>query len=233
MKKSKSKKLNMLSTLYIVVAIFVLVLSVFSVTFAWYIKSSTQYINNITFAKPVVVEMTSDMKMSEVAVGTPDAVMPGDELMVNIGVKMAENSSRAYVRAKLEVVFDDVYDENNLPVSWDGLIEGFSEGAVDQSVVDPSWIKVNFSRNPADPDWWYVLRLSVATTTSSRQLAPGEESTFINNGQIKVSVNMDNRFAQKSIKFLFTVETIQVEGVDDPLSGGVNNAKYHAQWGRD
>lgn len=232
MNKSKKNKLNMLSTLYIVVAIFVLVLSVFSVTFAWYIKSSTQHIN-ITFAKPIVVEMTSSMEMSEIAIGTPDAVMPGDELRVNIGVKMAQDSSPAFVRVKLVIKFDDVYDENNRLVSWEGMVEGFTEGAVDEEVVDSSWVRVNFSRNVAEPDWWYVLGLNASTDYVSRQLEPGGESTFINNGEIKISKNLDNRFANKSINFLFTVETIQVSDIEDPLGRGPENAKYHAQWGHD
>ncbi len=228
-KKRKKSKLNMLSTLYIVVAIFVCVLSVFSFTFAWYIKTSTQHLN-ITFAKPIVVNMTSDITMSDVSIGTPDAVMPGDELQINIGVQMADDSSTAYVRAKLIVDFEDVYDKNNQPVSWEGMIEGFTEGFVDKDVLPEDWVLVDFSRG-VEHDYWYVLKLR-GSTNIARELNPGQVVTFINGG-IKVSLALDNRFASKKLSFLFTVDTLQVEGVSDPLAAGVTNAKYHEVWGHD
>lgn len=226
-KKPKKKKVNISSALYVVLAIFVCVLSVFSFTFAWYIKSSTETIN-ITFATPIVVNIKSGIQMLETSIGTPDAVMPGDRLQVNIGVQMADVSSTAYVRARLMVEFEDVFDENNQPVSWEGMVDGFTEGMVDHSIMSDDWVRVNFSRG-IEPDYWYVLRLRGASNVS-RELSPGEVVTFLN-GQIGISLDLDNRFAEKKISFNFTVDTLQVQGVEDPLAQGISRACEHGQWG--
>lgn len=206
-------------------SVFVCVLSVFSFTFAWYIKTNTESIN-FSFAKPIVVDMTSSVRMDDLAVGTPNAVMPGDKLYVNIGVRMDNDSSPAYVRAKLNVKFDDVYDENNQLVSWDGMLNGVVEGFVTNDVVGEDWVLVNFSRGDTR-DYWYVLKLR-GSTNVARQLSKGEVVTFANSS-IDVSLKLDNRYAEKNISFIFSVETIQVNGIDDPIAFG----SRHDVWGHE
>ncbi len=224
-KRRKKSKLNMLSAVYIIMSVFVCVLSVFSFTFAWYIKTNTESLN-FTFAKPIVVDLTSSVRMDELAVGTPDAVMPGDKLYVNIGVRMSDSSSPAYVRAKLNVDFDDVYDENNQLVSWDGMLSGVEQGFVTNDVVSEDWVLVNFSRSDT-PDYWFVLKLR-GSTNVARQLSESEVVTFANS-TINVSLKLDNRFAEKKITFSFSVETIQVNGISDPIAFG----SRHDQWGHE
>lgn len=220
------RKIDKLASLYIVVSVFVAVLSIFSFTFAWYIKTSTQYLN-IKFAPPVIVNINSETEMITPIDGNVDALLPGAKVGVNLGISMPQGSSNAYVRAKMSVVFDDVYeyDQNGklVQVLWDSFVNV-------QNAVSENWVEVDFSRDPNKQDLWYVCKASLGESVVSREVSSGDVITFAN-GTISLSLDLDNRFAEKNINIVMVVESIQTEGVSDPLAAGVENAKYHEVWG--
>ena len=218
----RKKKLDKLATIYVVVAVFVAVLSIFSFTFAWYVKTSSQYLN-ITFAPPIVIDIKNEVSVIEPVECPIDALLPGSRLSVDLGISMPQGSSNAYVRAKMAVVFENVYDENNQLVLWTNFVN------VNNAVTD-SWVEVDFSTDPTVEDIWYVCKSSSGTDMISREVSPGDVISFAN-GTIDLSYEIDNRFAEKKIDIVFVVESLQVEGVEDPLANGVNNAKYHPVWG--
>lgn len=218
----RKKKIDKLASLYIIVAVFVAVLSVFSFTFAWYIKTSTQYLN-ITFAPPIIVNIKNEAKIIQPVSDDVEALIPGSKFSINLGINMEEGSSSAYVRAKMAIVFEDVYDENNQLLLWDDLVH------IENSITD-SWIEVNFGTDEV-PDMWYVCKTSVGSQIISKEVSPGDMITFAN-GTIELSLDIDNRFAEKKIEIVMVVETLQVVGVEDPLKNGVMGAKFHEVWGR-
>ena len=220
-------KLSKLASLYIVVSVFVAVLSIFSFTFAWYVKVSTASLN-IKFAPPILIEIKNEATLIEPVGGNLDALLPGSKIGVNMGISMPEGSSNAYVRAKMSIVFEDVYemDENGnpVPVLWDDFVDV-------QNAVSDNWIQVNFSRDENKEDLWYVCRAG-AGSMISREVSPGDVITFAN-GTIDLFYELDNRFADKKINIVLVVETVQVEGVSDPLINGLSGAKWHEVWGSD
>ncbi len=232
-KKRKQSKLNMLAAVYVVIAIFVVVMSAFSLTFAWYIKTESQHLN-ITFAKPIVVDITTQFEMDPLAVGTPQAVIPGDNLSFNIGLKMSNNSSKAYVRARLVIEFEHAYDENGVLADWHEVTvkDSNTDAVTTGDINSADWVLVNFSRDPMKPDYWYVLKLAGSSNTEpvTRILNPGDELTFLY-GTVSVSKELDNKYANKNIFFNFQVQTLQVENIEDPLGNGIMGAKLHEQWG--
>lgn len=217
------KKLDKLASLYVVVAVFVAIVSVFSFTFAWYVKTSTQYLN-ITFAPPIVIDLDNNVQMITPIEGNTNALLPGSKVSINLGFKMNSQSSVAYVRAKMAIVFEDVFEADGTPVLWDNFVN------VENSVVDANWVRVDFSKDPTREDWWYVCKTGSAGNMISREVSPGDEITFAN-GTIDLLLNLDNRFAEKKIEIMFVVESIQTVGVEDPLANGIGNAKYHEVWG--
>lgn len=219
----KKKKVDKLVSLYAVVAVFVAVLSVFSFTFAWYVKTSTQYLN-ITFAPPIVVNITNTASVITPIEGSADAVLPGSKVKINLGVQMDNNSSNAYMRAKMSLIFDDVYDENNQLLIWDNYVD------ISNAIELSDWVEVNFSTDPLVEDIWYVCKTGYGTGMISHEVTAGEIIPFAN-GTIDIKLNINNYFAEKQIKIVFVVETVQTVGVSDPLANGVQNAKYHEIWG--
>ena len=216
------KKLDKLTSLYVIVAVLVAVMSIFSFTFAWYIKSSTQYLN-IKFAQPIVIDIHNDAYVKTPIDGDIKAMMPGSSFGVNLGISMPENSSNAYVRAKMSIEFENVYDENNQLVLWDNFVEV-------ESAISNQWVRVDFSKDPAKQDIWYVCKVGEGNAISSREVSPGDVITFAN-GSVSLSLDIDNKFAEKDINVVFVVESLQTVGVSDPLAGGIGNAKYHEVWG--
>lgn len=216
------KKIDKLASLYVILAVFVAVMSVFSFTFAWYVKSNTQYLN-IKFAPPIVINVTNDVSMVKPIDGNTDALIPGSKINMQLGIKMDEHSSNAYVRAKMTIVFESVFDENNQLIQWDEFVN------VDNA-ISPNWEPVNFSKDPMKDDIWYVCRTGSGSQMVAREVSPGDEILFAN-GTIDLSLELDNRFADKEIKIAFVVESIQTVGVSDPLAGGKENARYHEIWG--
>ena len=217
------KKLDKLASLYVVVAVFVAIISVFSFTFAWYVKTSTQYLN-ITFAPPIVIELDNNVTMITPVEGNTKALLPGSKVSINLGFRMNQQSSIAYVRAKMAIVFEDVFEADGTPVLWTDFVN------VQNSIVDANWVEVDFSKDPTKNDIWYVCKTGSAGNMISREVSPGDEITFAN-GTIDLSLNLDNRFAEKKIDIVFVVESIQTVGVEDPLANGIANAKYHEVWG--
>ena len=219
----KKKKIDKLASIYLITAVFVAVLSVFSFTFAWYVKTSTQYLN-VQFAPPIVVNLKNEIILRQTVTGENEVLIPGSSFGINLGVYMEENSSSAYVRAKIAIVFEDVYDENNQLLLWNDMVN------VNNSINEDSWIEVNFGTDQ-NPDWWYVCKRSVGNQIISKEVNPKDSITFAN-GTVTLTENMDNNFANKKIEVVLVVETLQVVGVEDPLAGGVANAKYHEIWGK-
>jgi len=219
----RKKKIDKLASLYIIVAVFVAVLSIFSFTFAWYVKTGTQYLN-VRFAPPIVINVKSEATIIQSVGDDLDSLIPGSKFAVNLGLEMAEESSTAYVRAKMAVRFEDVYDENNQLLLWTDLVH------IENAITD-SWVEVDFSGDPNNPDIWYVCKTSVGTQMISREVSPGDQITFAN-GTIELSLDIDNRFAEKKIEVVMIVESLQVVGVEDPLANGLIGAKYHEVWGK-
>ena len=106
----KRKKLDKLSAFYLIVAVFVAVLSAFSFTFAWYIKSTSEYLN-VTFAPPIVLRIKNEASVIHSVSDDLNNLIPGSKFGINLGIEMDNNSSSAYVRAKMAIVFEDVYAE--------------------------------------------------------------------------------------------------------------------------
>lgn len=218
----RKKKIDKLTSLYLITAVFVAVLSVFSFTFAWYVKTSTQYLN-IQFAPPIVVNIKNEIILRKTVSGENEALIPGSSFGVNLGIYMEENSSSAYVRAKMAVVFEEVYDENNQLLLWNDLV------IVNNSINETSWIEVNFGTTEK-PDWWYVCKRSVGSQIISQEVNAKDSITFAN-GIVTLTEKLDNSFANKKIEVVMIVETLQVVGVEDPLANGIENAKFHEIWG--
>lgn len=220
--KRKKKKLDKMTSLYLITAVFVAVLSVFSFTFAWYVKTSTQYLN-IQFAPPIVVSIKNEIVLRQTITGENEVLIPGSSFGVNLGIYMEENSSSAYVRVKMAVVFENVYDENNQLLLWDNMV------VVNNSINEDYWIEVNFG-TAQNPDWWYVCKRSSGNQIISREINPKDEITFAN-GTVTLTEKIDNNFANKKIEVVMIVETLQTVGVKDPLSNGLANAYKHEIWG--
>ena len=216
------KKIDKLITLYAIVAVFVAVLSVFSLTFSWYIKTSEQSMY-IKFAPPININIENEVTVIEPYGASIDSLIPGSKFAMNLGVSMPEGSSTAYVRAKMSVVFENVYDEKGQLMLWDNYVY------VDNAITD-SWIAVDFSTNPANPDIWYVCKTSVGNSMISREVSPGDVIPFAS-GTVELSYAIDNNFASKKIDVVMVVQTLQVVGVEDPLANGLTGAKFHAVWG--
>ena len=218
----KRKKLDKLSAFYLIVAVFVAVLSAFSFTFAWYIKSTSEYLN-VTFAPPIVLRIKNEASVIHSVSDDLNNLIPGSKFGINLGIEMDNNSSSAYVRAKMAIVFEDVYDENEQLLLWDNLVHV-------ENAITENWVEVNFGTDTV-PDMWFVCKTSVGTQVISKEVNPGDSIEFAN-GTIELSLDLDNRFASKKIEIVMVVETLQVEGVEDPLANGVQNARYHEVWGR-
>ena len=217
------KKIDKLVTLYAIVAVFVTVLSVFSLTFSWYIKTSEES-TYVKFAPPITINIDNEITVIEPYGVDINSLMPGSQFAMNIGVSMPEGSSPAYVRAKMSLVFENVYDEKGQLMLWDNYV------IVDNAITD-SWIAVDFSTNPSSPDIWYVCKTSVGNSMISREVGPGDSISFAS-GTVQLTYGLDNNFAKKKIDIVMVVQTLQIVGVEDPLANGLNGAKFHPVWGK-
>ena len=217
---NKSKKLSKTAWLYVFIALFITVLSFFSATLAWYIKTQTKSLG-ITFANPVVVEVNNKASVvNAINGGNVGALKPGSKVSINTGIKLAENSSNAYVRAKITLVAEDIYDENGNLQRWDNYVT-ISGGSIAGGVtpIASSWQEILFEEN-GKIEKWYVVKSQDGV---ARELVAGDPVAFYD-GEVVISRKMDNRFANKSIEIQFVVESIQAEGVVDPIACG--------QWGK-
>ncbi len=220
-----SKKLSKIALLYIFVALFIAVLSFFSVTLAWYIKTQRQTIG-ITFANPVVVNVDykqgTESIVASVTGGNADSVKPGSKVALHVGVSMAQNSSPAYVRAKLTISCD--VDNDGTAESFDNFIEVYNGNVVGNFtdvIADlTSWERVEFLNDNGEPDVWYVWKDEPGV---AKEVNATENALFYT-GEIIISRNMDNRFAGRKIRIEFVVDAMQTEGVVDPIACG--------EWGK-
>ena len=194
----KSKKLSKTAMLYIFVALFITALSFFSATLAWYITTRESKIN-ITFANPVVVDVTNNVtEISTLDGGNTNALKPGSKVSVNTGIKMGANSSNAYVRAKISLIADEMYDEKGNLIRWDNFVtvhNGSVAGGV--TPILSSWEQVTFISEGVIENWWVCK----SETGVARELKAGDPVAFYE-GEIIISPKMDNRFAEKKIKIV-------------------------------
>ncbi len=228
------KKLSKTALLYVFVAVFVAVLSFISVTLAWYIKTQTQPIG-INFANPVVVQLDygntgRDSIIETITGGTADSVKPGSKITLNVGVKLAENSSPAYVRARLVLVCDVDGDgtretfDNFLEVSGTNVSDNNAEfipGKLSDGLYEPdisNWHGMYFRTADGGSERWFVWKDS--ESGAAKEVTGGSVGAQFYYGDIIVSPKMDNRFAGKKIRIEFRVEAIQTEGVVDPIACG-------------
>ena len=216
-------KISKLTTFYVVIAVFMCVLSVFSFTYAWYVKNSTHYVG-ITFARPISILINNNVTVAEeIAGGTTDNVLPGYSINVNLSMSMAQDSSPAYIRARVIISPDEVLDENGQVIDW--IKSEFIVVNLEDNIGE-NWVRVDFSNDPAVKDEWYVLRRA---NNISREMIAGENQMFVN-GTIDFSANIDNRFASKNVNIVFEVEAIQTKNIEDPLANGIVGAK-NSVWG--
>ena len=101
-----------------------------------------------------------------------------------------------------------------------------------QDFLEHLEIESGRSKKTIDNYRLYLERfLSIAQEILNKdEVKPGDIITFAN-GTIDLSLDLDNRFAEKKISIVFVVESLQIEGIEDPLAQGTENAKYHAIWG--
>ncbi len=231
----RSKKLSKTALLYVFIAIFIAVLSLFSITLAWYIKTQKQTIG-IKFANPVVVQIDySDIAnnsiIQSITGGTADSLKPGSKVTVNVGVSMAENSSLAYVRARMMLSCD--VDNDGEVEYFDNYIKVVDKGGVQNSNVignttsfvadSKNWEFVEFTDSDGNPDYWYVWKDDKGAAREVGGKDVNRSAQFYV-GDILLSPEMDNRFANKKIRIEFVVEAIQTSGIVDPI--------YCQEWGK-
>lgn len=208
---------------YIVSAMLVALLFVLSFTFAWYIKSTSKTIG-VIFSKPIVVMVDSQISQirDEVEVNNGDNLLPGSKVNVNLGFRMADETSPAFIRARLIIKFDNIYENGTDPIVWDSskYISYNLRDVSDTSSYGYTWTKVNFSKSGKADGEWYVLTYQ---DKISLQAQPGKAYTFIEDGYVELSRSITNDFAEKQIQLYFTVDAIQTENVTDPLGDPLNS----------
>lgn len=227
----KQAKMSKFTIFYIVSAILVALLFVLSFTFAWYVKSTSKTIG-VVFSKPIVIMLDSEISQvrDEVEINNGDDLLPGAKVNVNLGFRMADinTTSPAFIRARLILKFDNVYQEGtNDPIVWDSnkYLSYNLRDVTDTSTYGYTWTKVNFSESGKADGEWYVLTYQ---DNVSLQAQPGQSYKFLEDGYVELSRDITNDFAEKQIHLYFTVDAIQTENVTDPLIDPVNSV-----WGED
>lgn len=219
----KQKGMSRFTIFYIVSAIIVALLFIASFTFAWYVKSTSHTIG-VVFSRPIVLMLDPEIKQTrgEVEVNDGNDLLPGSKVSVNLGFRMADinNTAPAYIRAKLVLKFDNIYDGNTGdPIVWNSS----KYITIDMGAVldNPAytWEEVNFSKSGKDEGKWWVLKYQDGV---SLQAQPGQSYKFME-GEIELSKKITNDFAEKQIHLLFTVDAIQIENIDDPLINPTNS----------
>lgn len=218
----KQTKMSKFTIFYIVSAIIVGLLFVASFTFAWYSQKSSKTIG-IVFSKPIVIMLNSEVMQvrDSVEVNNGENLLPGSKVSVNLGFRMAdiETTAPAYVRARINPDFDDIYDDQGKLVRWDSS-EYISYTDFNKTVSRDnlySWTEVNFSKSGKDV--WFVLTID----GQALQAQPGQSYDFYN-GEIELKKTLTNIFAEKKITLNFEVEAIQTTYVGNPLTDPTNSA---------
>lgn len=209
---------------YIVSAILVALLFVLSFTFAWYVKSTSKTIG-VIFSKPVVIMLNSQITQvrDEVEINNGDDLLPGSKVNVNLGFRMADvnTTAPAFIRARLILKFDNVYENGTDPIVWDSSkYISYNLRDLSYSSSAYTWTKVNFSKSGKASGEWYVLTYQ---DNISLQAQPGQSYKFLEDGYVELSRDITNDFAEKQIHLYFTVDAIQTDNVTDPLVNPQNS----------
>lgn len=192
----------------IVLSITLILLVVVSGTAAWYIRNKEDSAT-IVLANPVnifITENTLEEILEEPLLSDNVIVYPGDKIKLKIGMTIGsdlEPSSDAYVRCKLVVGITTV----------EGIEEIDDYLYIDSTPLYENWVKVDFSEAQDESEMWYVYREDDNTAKVATNL---DQITFID-GNIVLSLDMDNRFANKDINIYFIVQAIQVKNINDPI----------------
>lgn len=239
--KDYKKRLQTQNLIILALSILIVVLVIVSSTAAWYIRTRSDTAD-IILSDPVNIFITEfeDIKDEEgnilyqkhtqtndILKDYQTRVYPGDKIKLKLGAKIADISSPAYVRIKLQVVYEDIItgEKKTLQDMADiGQIEYLDEP--DSSV----WEKVDFNAyvnyegdpNDKPVDTWYVLKDTSNGITESKIVNAGEEYVFID-GYIELNkLKITNAQANCKIHICYAVEAIQTKNVPDPLrSNGV------------
>jgi len=251
------KRLQNQNIIITALVIIILVLVAVSSTAAWYITTRTDTVD-IVLGKAVNPYITSfkeivgeDGKLYQVHSTTQKLlegntrVYPGDQLTMQLGFQLGKSdneSSPAYVRVKLTVLYENIYtgesgkiedlnkdfgrEDNDLnSEDSDALIEynsSIASGATEDERGAWQWAPVNFNQDEKDEqgkalpaDNWYVLQNT--SSKSARIVRTDEQYAFID-GTIELSeLNITNKYANCKFHIQYTVEAIQVVNVQDPI----------------
>ena len=207
---NKLKKLQIQRNIIIVIASLILVACTIGLTLSWYTRRA-QDSANIVFSNPVEIYITgADNNMEEEIVPKSGKILPGARVKVQAGFQLGKEdkpSSPAFVRARLSVTCNEVTDEQGNPLK-ESLIENGS-----LKPYGSNWKLVSFTNAHGTKENWFVLANSngLAETVTNLQ-----KETFYN-GEIEISKDLDNRYANANIKIFFEVEAIQSDNVQNPL----------------
>lgn len=225
------KKIRLQNMAIIILSVVIVIMLCVSTTAAWYIRSKSDSAE-VVLAEPVNIELTDKGVVTKDILKEFDGkISPGDKIVLDLGFKLGtttEPSSPAYVRVKLNIVYEDK----------NGNFKGLSEVGVKGVDTDAKiyyedepdsnlWQLVDFNRfrieqnlldengNPYDHDYWYVLKDSKDVAKVAYN---GEPYTFLD-GYIKLDkINNTNADANAKFHFQYVAEAMQVANVPDPLA---------------
>ena len=215
MNRDDYKKYNSQRIVILLLCVVLIMVITTGVTFAWYTRNVSDKIG-VTLSHPVEIYITDNLttKLPEggvVELPTEEAIiLPGTRINVNLGFVMGQEdkpSSPAFVRVKLEVTSDALTDIGGNIVT-DGLIEF--------NTIPPSsdWVEVDFGE--ADGGKWWVFSENKDGQILARVANNQERHTFLD-GQIKISTQLTNIFANKNIFINYKVSAIQSMNVENPI----------------
>ena len=213
MEKEKNKLYNSQRIIILILCLILIMVIVTGVTFAWYTRNVSDKIG-VTLSDPVEIYITDYAGVpqgGQVELPTDEAIiLPGTKINVKLGFVMGEPekpSSPAFVRVKLEVTSDALTDIGG-DIVTDGLIE------FNTNPLSSDWVEVDFGE--ADGGKWWVFSENKEGQILARVAYNQEEHTFLN-GQIKISTQLTNIFANKNIFINYKVSAIQSQNVENPI----------------
>lgn len=239
------KRIQTQNLIILALSILIVVMVFISSTAAWYIRTRSDtadiilsdpvniYITEFTEAKdkdgnvlkdddgnPIIEH--SKRETQNILEGYKTRVYPGDKIKLRLGAEVVENSSPAYVRVKLQVVYENIYtgEKSTLQdIAELGQIEYVD--APDSDV----WEKVDFNKyvdyegEPENKptDIWYVLKETKDGETSAKISRGGEQYVFVDGYITLNKLKITNAQANCKIHIYYAVEAIQIANVADPL----------------
>lgn len=235
------KRIQTQNLVILALSILIVVLVIVSSTAAWYIRTRSDTAD-IILSDPVNIYITEfrdvlddggnilyqeHTQTDDILKNYQTRIYPGDKIKLRLGAKIADVSSPAYVRIKLQVVYEDIVtgEKKTLQDMADlGQIEYVD--APDESL----WEKVDFNAyvdyegdpNDKPVDCWYVLKDNTSEGLASKIVNAGEEYVFLD-GYIKLNeLKITNAQANCKIHICYAVQAIQTKNVPDPLqSAGI------------